>query len=55
MELLVVNRLCDPRSEWFIHERWFFTFQRQLQRSFRFPKPDESAAAAIAARASFCF
>lgn len=23
VELLVVNRLCDPRSELFIHERWF--------------------------------
>jgi len=22
-ELLVVNRLCDPRSELFIHQRWF--------------------------------
>ena len=22
-ELLVVNRLCDPRSELFIHEKWF--------------------------------
>ena len=23
VELLVVNRLCDPRSELFIHEKWF--------------------------------
>lgn len=23
IELLVVNRLCDPRSELFIHEKWF--------------------------------
>jgi transposase len=23
VELLVINRLCDPRSELFIHEKWF--------------------------------
>lgn len=23
VELLVVNRLCDPRSELFVHEKWF--------------------------------
>ena len=30
MELLVVNRLCDPRSELFIHEKWFPTTAMDL-------------------------
>ena len=25
VELLAVNRLCDPRSELFIHEKWFLS------------------------------
>jgi hypothetical protein len=23
LELLAVNRLCDPQSEWGVHQRWF--------------------------------